>query len=129
MCMYIYIDIEIYTYKKPCYMDDQSKEINFIMADEKCHLWIHNFPIVIAGPCGRKDIIIIFNVHGLASLSKRLLILTFCPMDNDTLPSFRGTRSAIQALTHQWPLFYHQFSHIRKETAPSLTQCKLLGSH
>lgn len=47
-------------------MGDQGKYINFIMPDEKCHLWIHNFPIVITWPCRRKDIIIIFSVPGLS---------------------------------------------------------------
>ena len=59
------ICVHTHTHTKPYYMGDQSKYIHFIIPDEKCHLWIHNFPILITWPCGRKDIIIIFNVPGL----------------------------------------------------------------
>ena len=68
MCMYIYMDKEIYIYntnKSMLHICDQSKEINFIMPAENRHLWIHIFSIVIRWPWGRKDVIIIFNVPGL----------------------------------------------------------------
>lgn len=36
-----------------------------LIPDEKCLLWIHNFPIELHGLVGTEDIIIIFSVPGL----------------------------------------------------------------